>query len=64
MQLNLIEKRKRNMEILKSIVKYILLIIFVVFLIAFLIFSAFLIVKYPTQTIAFTLLFALLVREK
>jgi len=52
------------MNILKSIVKYILLIIFVVFLIGFLVFSAFLIVKYPTQTIAFTLLFALLVREK
>lgn len=64
MQLNLIEKRKRNMEILKSIFEFILLAIFVVFLIGFLVFSAFLIISYPMQTIAFTLLFAFLVRTK
>jgi|APCry1669192647_1035423.scaffolds.fasta_scaffold00810_13 hypothetical protein len=52
------------MNILKKIFEYIVLVILLAVAIAFLIFSAFLIVKYPTQTIAFTLLFALLVREK
>ena len=52
------------MEIQKSIFEYILLAIFVVFLIGFLVFSAFLIISYPMQTIAFTLLFAFLVRTK
>jgi len=52
------------MNILKKIFEYIILVILIVVAIAFLIFSAFLIVKYPTQTSAFTLLFALLVREK
>jgi integral membrane sensor domain MASE1 len=52
------------MNILKKIFEYIILVILLVVAIAFLIFSAFLIVKYPTQTIAFTLLFAFLVRTK
>jgi hypothetical protein len=52
------------MEILKTIFEYILLAIFIVFLLGFLIFSAFLVAHYPTQTIAFTLLFALLARAK
>jgi hypothetical protein len=52
------------LNILKAIVEYILLAIFVIFLIGFLVFSAFLIAKYPMQTIAFVLLFSFLVRTK
>jgi uncharacterized membrane protein YccC len=52
------------MNILKKIFEYIVLIILLAVAIAFLIFSAFLVVKYPMQTIAFTLLFAFLVRTK
>jgi len=53
-----------NMNILKKIFEYIVLIILLIVLIALLIFTAFLVVKYPMQTIAFTLLFAFLVRTK
>ena len=52
------------MNILKKIFEFIVLAILLVVLIALLIFTAFLVSKYPTQTIAFCLLFALLVRAK
>jgi hypothetical protein len=52
------------MNILKSIFESILFVIFIIFFIGFLIFTAYLIISYPMQTIAFCLLFSLLVRSK
>ena len=52
------------MNILKTIFEFILLVIFIIFLIGFLVFSAYLVISYPMQTIAFCLVFALLVRTK